>query len=56
MYKGHHIKEYVSVEKMKQALILLKNLGHEDYQEYLLSSFLKYSRLFKIGPGSGPSA
>ena len=38
MYKGHHIKEYVSVEKMRQALMLLKKLGHKDYQEFELNS------------------
>ena len=43
-YKGVHLKEYVNVEKMHDALKTMKNLGHPEYQFYEPSDFENYAR------------
>ena len=43
-YKGVHLKEYVNVEKMHDALKTLKNQGHPEYQFYEPSDFENYAR------------
>ena len=42
-YKGVHLKEYVNVEKMHDALETLKKLGHPEYQFYEPSDFQNYA-------------
>ena len=32
-FKNSHLKEYISVDKIKKALITLRNLGHPEYQK-----------------------